>query len=113
MKTIKKHGMHMKEKIIQFEKSDRKGKKYKVIVKNIETGKTRTIHFGGLGYQQFRDSTPLGLYSQLNHGETRRKQRYYTRHSGGIKKKNAAVKREIKLSGGLYNPKILSHIYLW
>jgi len=113
MKTFKKHGMQMKEKIVRFEKSKRTGKKYKVIVRNLETDKTRTIHFGGLGYQQFRDSTPLGLYSNLDHGETKRKQRYYTRHSGGIKTKNEAVKREIKASGGLYNAKILSHVYLW
>ena len=34
------------------------------------------------------------------------------RHSG-TKKRGEAIKKEIAKSGGLYNAKILSHIYLW
>ena len=37
---------------------------------------------------------------------------YFTRHSGLSNKKAATIK-EIRKSGGYYNPKIFSHIYLW
>jgi hypothetical protein len=39
-------------------------------------------------------------------------QNYYSRHSG-TKKRGEAIKREKRNSKGLYNAKILSHIYLW
>ena len=39
-------------------------------------------------------------------------QNYYSRHSG-TKKRGEAIKREKHKSKGLYNAKILSHIYLW
>ena len=39
-------------------------------------------------------------------------QNYYKRHSGTAKRKQA-IDLEKKRSNGLYNAKILSHIYLW
>ena len=100
----------MKGKIIKFEKSKRKGKKYMVIVENKKTGKHRTLHFGATGYEQFKDSTPLKLYSKGNHGDPKRRRNYFNRHSGTPKKRDA-VKKESR--SGLYTPKLLSHIYLW
>jgi len=80
-------------------------------VKNINTGKERTIHFGGKGYEQFKDSTGLGHYSHVNHGTLKRKKNYFSRHSGE-KTKNKAVVKELKKSKGCYNAKILSHTTL-
>ena len=57
-------------------------KKYKATVQNLNTKKTRTMHFGASDYQQFRDSTKIKLYKHLNHGTVKRKRRYYSRHSG-------------------------------
>jgi hypothetical protein len=111
-KKLKRYGVNMKEKIINLKKSTNKGKKYTASVKNINTGKERTIHFGGKGYEQFKDSTGLGHYSHVNHGTLKRKKNYFSRHSRE-KTKNKAVVKELKKSKGCYNAKILSHIYLW
>ncbi len=100
----------MKEKIIKFKKSERNGKKYMVIVENKTTGKQRILHFGATGYEQFKDSTPLKLYSKGNHGDPNRRRNYFNRHSG-TPYKNKAVHKESQT--GLYTPKLLSHIYLW
>lgn len=105
-------GITMKERIVKFEKSKLKGKKYKVTVKNKKTNKERVLHFGGLGYEQYKDSTPLKLYSNVNHGTKKRRDNYFNRHSG-IKNKKRATIKEINKSNKLYNAKILSHIYLW
>ena len=111
-KTVKIGGGRMKERIVRFEKSKRRGKKYTAIVQNIKTKKQRVIHFGGLGYQQYKDRTPLKLYAKLNHGTRKRMRNYFNRHSG-TPNRGKAIAKEIKKSGGYYNPKILSHIYLW
>ena len=102
----------MKEKIIKFEKSKRNGKKYTAYVQDKKTKQIRKIHFGATGYQQFKDSTGKGVYSKLNHGDPKRKQRYFLRHSGTRNRKEAITK-EKKRYNYYYSPKILSHIYLW
>ena len=51
--------------IERFEKSNAKGKKYKAIIKNKETGKEKAIHFGSSSHQHFKDTTPLKLYKHL------------------------------------------------
>ena len=43
----------------------------------------------------------------------KRRDNYFSRHSGGIKNKKKALAKEIRKSKGLYNAKILSHKYLW
>ena len=81
-----------------FSKSNRKNKKYKVIVKfKSKTKKDETYHFGDDRYPQFRDSTPLKLYSNKDHGDTKRQKSYFARH-GKAKK---------------YSAKYFSHRYLW
>lgn len=102
----------MKELIIKFERSKKNKKKYTVYVKNKKTKKIRQIHFGSSDYQQFKDRTPLKLFSHKNHNTIKRMRNYYLRHSG-TKKKRDAIKKEIKKAKGFYTPKILSHIYLW
>ena len=102
----------MKEKILKFERSKIKGKKYTAFIKNKKTKKIRKIHFGASDYEQFKDRTPLKLYAHKNHYTRKRMQNYFSRHSG-TKKRGQAIEMEKKKSKGYYNAKILSHLYLW
>jgi len=101
----------MTETLIRIERSTHKGKKYMAIVRSA-TGSERKVHFGAIDYEQYRDSTPLKLYKSKNHMDGRRRMLYFSRHSG-VRTKAAALRKEIKKSGGVYTPKILSHRYLW
>ena len=100
----------MQETIIKIIKATAKNKKYSAIVRNKTTKKERKISFGAIDYQQFKDSTPLGLYSSKNHGDKKRRKQYFQRFSN-VSTKAEAVKKE--KAGGKYTPKLLSHIYLW
>ena len=102
----------MNETIKSISISNRKNKKYKAIVQNKITKKERTIHFGSSLYEQYKDSTPVGAYSSKNHFDKKRRNNYFKRHSG-VTSKTAALKKEKLKSNGNYNPKILSHQYLW
>lgn len=101
----------MKETIIKFQKGPYP-KKYTAIVRNKVTKQSRKINFGDARYQQYKDRTPLQLYSSLNHLDRKRMQNYFSRHSG-TKIRSDAIKKEIKQSDGYYTAKILSHKYLW
>jgi len=101
----------MKEKIIKFVKGPFP-KKYTAHIQNKKTKKNRIIHFGDRRYQQYKDRTGLGLYSNKNHNTRKRMQNYFSRHSG-TKNRSQAIKKEQIKSNGIYNAKILSHIYLW
>ena len=102
----------MLERIIKFEKSKRKHKKYTAFIQNRKTKKIRILSFGDNRYQQYKDRTPLKLYKSLDHGSRRRMHNYFNRHSG-IQNKEKAVAYEKKKSKYIYTPKILSHVYLW
>jgi hypothetical protein len=54
-------------KLIEFKKSNIIGKKYMVVIEN--EGKTKTIHFGASGYEDYTTSK-----------DDERKQRYLDRH---------------------------------
>lgn len=101
----------MKEKLLQIKKSNKKDKKYMALVRG-EKGTVRTIHFGARDYQQYKDSTKLGIYRSKNHGDPKRRSNYFRRHSG-TESKSKAIRKEFKKSHGKYNAKILSHKYLW
>jgi len=103
----------MKETVLQITKSDKKNKKYKALIQNKTTKRSRVLHFGGLGYQQYKDSTKIGIYKGSDHGDKKRRMNYFTRHSKGNKTKRKAVEYEKVRSSGYYTPKLLSHIYLW
>ena len=90
------------ERVREIRKSTRKDKKYMAI-----TNRGRTIHFGQRGYQQYKDSTPLKLYSAQDHMDPKRRQRYFERFSG-VKTKAEALRKESKITA-----KFLSHKYLW
>jgi uncharacterized radical SAM superfamily Fe-S cluster-containing enzyme len=59
---------------VKFERG-RNGKKYTAILPD-----GRRVSFGAVGYQQYRDTTPLKLYSALDHNDEARRARYYMRH---------------------------------
>jgi len=71
-------------------KSTRKNKKYM-----IKTNKG-IVHFGDNRYNQFKDK--IGLYSDLDHNDEKRRDLYYKRHGKSAKKDSA---------------KYFSHKYLW
>ena len=74
----------MKVKIgkYEYEKSTKKGKKLMVKVNN------KTIHFGNINYQHFKDKTGL-LPKSLNHGDKKRRDNYYSRHGEATSKDSA------------------------
>jgi len=98
------------ERIVKIMKSTAKGKKYTAIV--TDGSKQRKIHFGATGYEQFRDSTPVRAFSGSNHGDTKRRDAYFSRHSG-TKNKSEAIRKEKAKAGGKLNAKLLAHKYLW
>lgn len=102
--------MKMKETIKQIKVSNIKGKKYTAFVYNPKTKKTRLIHFGATGYEQYSDK--LKHYKTKNHNDKKRRKMYFLRHSG-VETKTEALKKEKRKSNGLYNAKILSHKFLW
>lgn len=71
---------------IPFKYTGKANKKYSVYV--IKDGKKKLIHFGDNRYGQFKDK--LGVYSNLNHGDKKRKDNYYSRH-GKTNDKNTAL----------------------
>tara|TARA_R100000654_G_scaffold1616_2_gene5848 strand:+ start:1483 stop:1719 length:237 start_codon:yes stop_codon:yes gene_type:complete len=71
-------------------KSTRKYKKYMIKTKK------GIVHFGDNRYNQFRDK--IGLYSDLDHNDEKRRDLYYKRHGRTAKKDTA---------------KYFSHKYLW
>jgi hypothetical protein len=76
----------------KIEKSNRKYKKYKAVFK---TGPS--VHFGDNRYEQYKDSTKLGLYKKLDHGDEKRRRLYYARHGDAL----------------YLSAKWFSHKYLW
>ena len=59
----------------------RKNKKYSVMKYNKEKKEyDYLLSFGDSRYQQFKDKTPLKLWSNLDHGDLNRKYLYYKRH---------------------------------
>jgi hypothetical protein len=86
-------------KIKEFSVSNKKNKKYDVILENKKTKKTKTLSFGDFRYQHYKDKV-LGVYSYLDHNDKKRRDRYHKRHIGFIKH-------------GYYSPGYFSLMYLW
>ena len=84
-----------------FVKSNRKHKKYKVYYNN------KWIHFGDKRYGQYKDQTPLKLYSHLNHNDKKRRKNYLSR-AKGIRNKSGNLTWRDKNSANYYSVK-----YLW
>jgi hypothetical protein len=86
-------------KLVRFEKSKAKNKKYAAILKDKE-GKERRVNFGDIRYEHYKDSTPLKLYSKLDHNDKERRRLYRARHKGYLDKDK-------------YSPAYFSWFYLW
>lgn len=92
-------------KFLRFEKSKRKGKKYNGVLLNKKTKREVRIAFGavysdGKPYEQYEDSTDLGLYSKYNHKDKKRRDAYRARHRGFLK-------------DGYYSAGHFSYYFLW
>jgi hypothetical protein len=74
-------------KLLSFEKSHLKDKKYNAILEN--NGQIKKIPFGSSKYQHFKDTTGLNLYSHLDHNDELRKKRYFARHNKNYPKFSA------------------------
>jgi hypothetical protein len=80
--------------------------KYTAIVQ-FKDGRTKRVSFGNQNYQQFRDSTPLQLYKNLNHFDVNRLKNYSARHSKVVDKDGKpAYKKK-------YSRAWFSYYYLW
>ena len=87
-------------RLLGFKRSTAKGKKYSATLENKTTKKVRTVNFGDIRYEQFKDSTGLGLYTHLDHRDKERKKKYQNRHQVFIRK-------------GYYSPGYFSMTRLW
>ena len=68
-----------------FKKSKVKDKMYAAIIYNKQTKRRRTLNFGSVHYQNFRDVTGLNLYPKLVHGDKKRRESYHKRNEHYIK----------------------------
>jgi hypothetical protein len=82
----------------QYEKSDKKGKKLMVIVKN------KKIHFGDNTMEHFKDKT--GIWKSLDHNDPKRRKSYLSR-SGGIRDKEGNLTKNNPLSPNYHARKVL------
>jgi len=92
-------------KFVKFQRSKTKNKKYDAIIKNKETGREKRIPFGayqtnGKPYYQYQDTTGLGLFSDYDHKDKKRRLNYRKRHKTYIK-------------DGYYSAGWFSMVYLW
>ena len=83
-------------KLLRFEKSKVRGKKYDAIL--TDGYRIKRIPFGALNYEQYEDKA-LGLYSYLNHYDKKRRQLYKARHANDL--------------NHLYSSGYFSNKYLW
>jgi hypothetical protein len=65
--------------LLTIEKSPAKFKKYRADVL-LDGVKYTGVDFGDTRYEHFKDSTPLKLYSHLDHNDTKRLHNFYLRH---------------------------------
>jgi len=72
--------------IKKIEKSSNPKKKYQTVLVNKKTGKQVIIRWGSVIYQQYKDKTPLKLYSHLDHTNKERRRLYHARHKHFIRK---------------------------
>ena len=84
----------------EFRKSKASGKKYAV------TYNGKTVNFGDSSMQHYKDWTGMGMYTHLNHGDTKRRKSYLAR-AKGIKNKNGLAWKD-KSSANYYSVR-----YLW
>lgn len=89
-----------KYKLVGFQKSRHRHKKYDAILRNVASGRLVRMPFGDASYGQYKDSTRLGVYSHLDHLDPKRRRLYRQRHASDVKP-------------GFYSPGYMSWHYLW
>ena len=67
----------------------------------------KTIHFGSLSNEHYKDTTGLGLYTHLNHNDETRRKSYLAR-AKGIKNKKGELTWKDKNSANYFSIR-----YLW
>lgn len=77
-------------RLIRFERSRTKGKKYDAIIEDVKTKRTQRVPFGQIGYDQYFDSTGKKLYSRFDHKDPERRKNYLARHEKTRHKKHSA-----------------------
>jgi hypothetical protein len=87
-------------KLLGFEPSRRKNKKYDAIIVNRQTKKTIRVPFGDVFFEQYKDNTGSGLYSHKDHLDEQRRMKYITRHRRWV-------------LDDFYSPSYFSMKYLW
>lgn len=92
---------HSDYKFLRFEKSKKEGKKYSaVLIRRDSSGREVHVHFGDKDYEHYKDSTGLGLYSNLDHRDLKRRAAYRLRHAKDVR-------------AGYYSPGYFAMRYLW
>jgi hypothetical protein len=91
---------------LKWEQSPIKYKKYRVTISK-KDNIINTVDFGDTRYEHYKDSTPLKLYSNLDHNDPIRRKNYRARHSK-IKLKDGRLAYKVK-----YTPSYLSYNFLW
>jgi len=86
-------------------KSSAKNKKYSVYVRG-DNNKTKLIHYGDSRYDHYKDTTPLKLYSNLNHNDKVRQKSYLAR-AKGIKDKQGNLTYKDKNTANYWAVKTL------
>ena len=89
-----------KYKLIGYEKSPLKYKKYRAILQDKKTKKYVNVDFGDKRYENYHDKTGLNLYPKLLHGDPERRRNYRKRH-------------KVYLKTGYYSPGYFSYYKLW
>ena len=86
--------------LLGFEVSKNPNKKYDAILLNKNTSKTKRVGFGSKNplMEQYRDTTGLGVYSNLDHND---------------KKRLASYRARFKNDQPKYSPNYFSWNYLW
>lgn len=77
-------------KLLRFEPSKTKHKKYDAILLNEQTKRTKRVPFGDTRYEQYKDQTGLGKFTHKNHLDKQRRQAYHKRHASDKKNKFSA-----------------------
>ena len=82
-----------------YSRSTKKGKKLMTVVNG------KTIHFGDINMEHFKDKTNL-LPKRLNHNDKDRRKNYLTR-SAGIKDKSGKLTKDNPMSPNYHSRRIL------
>lgn len=81
----------MTYEFIRFEKAKAENKKYSAILLDTKTKKLKRVNFGQLPYKHYKDTTGLGLYKNLDHGDEKRRESFRARFKENSKVKYSAT----------------------